>query len=278
MQLTNKSLEHFSEFFNYDFLNIPERKYDNSLDTNKQDWIGDVHNPYGIKDYEDLFGERKANDLIILGDFIDYLSVSRFPKRSQKIPTPEYEFRKGFESLLKLSQKYNNIYLMMSNHDNRLDKYMYDNVPEKLIKFCHIGITKDLLNLIPNVRIVCQKNGREVSHIWQYKDVVFTHFEKSSIDIGKPVQEIDKYLHKWKEVYKLKPYNVIVQAHNHSSAYVRLGSKRLYQIPCLIDIDQVAFDYVFSGKPQGTPPVIGYIQAEFTNNKFDFNKSRIIEF
>ena len=165
----------------------------------------------------------------------------------------------------------------MTNHDNRLDKYMYDNATEKLIKFCHIGITKDLLNLIPNVRIVCQKNGREVSHIWQYKDVVFTHFEKSSIDIGKPVQEIDKYLHKWKEIYKLKPFNVIVQAHNHNSAYCKVGSKRLYQIPCLINIDEIAFDYVFSGKPQGTPPTIGYIQAEFTNNKFDFNKSKIVE-
>ena len=133
-----------------------------------------------------------------------------------------------------------------------------------------------MLNLIPNVKIVCQKNCREVSHIWQYKDVVFTHFEKSSIDVGKPVQEIDKYLHKWKEIYKLKPFNVIVQAHNHATSFSHFGNKYLYQIGCLIDIDQIAFDYVFSGKPQGNPPSISYIQAEFNEFKFDVNKSRIV--
>lgn len=276
-KFTKQTLERFSEFFKIDFLKIPEKKFNKKLNSNSIDIIADVHIPFNKDNYENLIEDRGAGKLIIVGDFIDFISVSRFPKRSQSLPTPEYEFMKAFESLLLLSKRYNNIYIIMSNHDNRLDKYLYNNVSDKLIKFCYIGITEDLISLIPNVKVVSQHNGRKIPYVWQFKDIIFTHFEKSNIDIGKPVIEIDKFLNKWAYIYKLKHYNVIMQAHNHSSAYIRMGNKRLYQIPCFIDIDKTAFDYVFNGKPQGNPPIIGYIQTEISNNVMSYNRTRIIE-
>jgi len=71
---------------------------------------------------------------------------------------------------------------------------------------------------------------------------------------------------------------MLLQAHNHQSAKVRFGSKWLYQIPCLIDISQPAFDYVFSGKLQGNPPALGYVVLKkYKDGSFNPKASYIVD-
>ena len=72
---------------------------------------------------------------------------------------------------------------------------------------------------------------------------------------------------------------MVLQAHNHQSAKVRFGDKFLFQIPCLIDTSQPAFDYAFSGKLQGNPAALGYISLiKNSDGSIDPKRTQIIDY
>jgi hypothetical protein len=166
--------------------------------------------------------------------------------------------------------------------NSRFEKWLYDNVHPEALEFCNTKITENILTCIPNLELLSQpvNSHREIGYIIQVKNVIFTHIEKSNIDITKTVQEIDKYFARWGRTFNLNDFDGIIQAHNHSSGKVRLGDKFLFQIPCLIDISSFAFDYVFSGKAIGNPPALGYIvliKDKDNPNKYDLKKTVITD-
>ncbi len=269
-RLTQEGLEEFSDFFNVDFtekIKPPKRK------TGKKLFIADTHFPYHHKKFLDktIADNQDADELFMLGDEFDMLSWSRYRKTTPI--NPALEFREAFTTLRQVCEQFPTVSIMMTNHDQRLIKWIYDNVPNQCLPFTHFYIIEELLASIPNLTILKQQTDeREINYVYQYKNVVFTHVEKSNIDITKTAQEIDKIIkHKWEHFLKIKDYDILMQAHNHSAGMVWVNNRLIMQIPCLIDISKHAFDYVFNGQMKGSPPALGYITAFEDKGKIDVN-------
>jgi hypothetical protein len=278
--LSQEAKEEFGEYFGINF-DMPEKKK-LKKNKNKDLVIADIHVPYhNVKAFDKTINSNlDCENLYIIGDWFDFYSKSRF--RHTKSVNFRDEFRKGFNLLKTLSDKFEKIYFILANHDGRFEKWLYDNVHPEVLEFCDTKIVENILTCIPNLKILSQpvNSHREIGYVVQVKNVIFTHIEKSNIDITKPVQEINKYLYKWENTFNLNNFDGIIQAHNHSSGKVRLGDKFLFQIPCLIDISSFAFDYVFSGKAIGNPPALGYIvliKDKENPNKYDLKKTVITD-
>lgn len=274
-----KELAKLSEFFEWEFTREPEI-FRGNKNPEKDLMIADVHYPFHHKALLDQVIEenKDAEDLWIVGDWFDFYSKSHY--RKQISIDFKTEFREGYAGLWKLSSKFNKIYLMMSNHDMRFTKWIYDNVPADTISFTDHHLPERLLKTIPNLTIVKQKllRGREIEYIYQIKNMIISHIELSRKDVAKVVQDICKELHRWEYELGIKNYDMLIQSHNHQSARVKYGNKFLFQIPCLIDINQPAFNYVFNGKLQGNPPALGYINLAKNERGFIPEKSYIVDF
>ena len=105
--------------------------------------------------------------------------------------------------------------------------------------------------------------------------MVFAHAEISSIILTQPVQKLKPKLDEWDTYMNLNGYRVLIQAHNHQCGMVQVGDKILYQIPCMIDLDKIAFDYVFNGRMAGRLPALGYMVLNFCGNKVDYNNIEV---
>lgn len=276
--LTDEGIQEFSDFFGVDFLEkyIPKKL----KQTNKWLLLADLHLPFhNVKLFQQTIEENKDCDgLIIAGDIFDMFDMSPYRKTTYK-PFKE-EFREAFVELKFLCRHFPEVKIMLTNHDKRPYKRLYDSVLPQLLPFLHKNILEELISLIPNVEIISQKAlGRDVGYIAQQGNIVFTHIEKSNIDVTKTVQEIHKTIKiKWQEALNIKPYDILVQAHNHSAGQVWLNDTLLVQIPCLIDISEPAFDYIFDGKAKGNPPALGYATVMKPNGKFDPNTFKIHKF
>ncbi len=182
--------------------------------------------------------------------------------------------------LWKLSDKFDKIYLMLSNHDMRFTKWMYDHIPTEALPFTDYMFVEKILRTIPNLKIVKQKisRGREVGYIYQRKNMLITHIELSRKDPLKAVIDIQKELEKWGEFFCFNKYDMLMQAHNHNSGKVKFGNRYLFAIPCLIDISQPAFNYIFGGKLQGNPPSLGYVVLnKYEDGSFNPKTTHIID-
>ena len=275
---TKGQLKELSEFFNIDFFDKVTPP--NERDTGEELLIADVHQPFTHKEaYQRTLDEnKKADKVIIAGDWFDFYSKSHY-RKTANISFGD-EFRIGYFELVKLARLYPKVYLMLSNHDMRFKKWVFDNVPTEMLNFTRINLVEDLLRLIPNLRIMKQPSasGRMIDYIYQYRNIIITHIEKSNKDITKTAQEIVKDLYKWKSTLGLKDFNMVIQAHNHQSGRVKWGDVWVCQSPCLIDITAPSFDYVFNGKLQGNPPALGYTKLIIENKKINANKSHIVDF
>lgn len=276
---SREQLKKYSEFFEWDFLQKPEacKIKKNPL---RDLMIADVHTPFHLRKLLDQIIEENldSENLWIAGDWWDMYSKSRYRKEIDIDFSIEY--REGYAMLFQLAGKFKKIYLQTANHDSRFRKWIFDNVPTEMLPFTDYNMPENLLRQIPNLNIVKQRAGRRsIDYIYQHKNMIITHLEKSNRDISKTVQEIEKDFARWGEFFELKNYNMVVQAHNHQSARIRYGNKFLFQIPCLIDISQPAFNYVFNGKLVGNPPAIGYISlAKKKDGSFDPTKTQIIDY
>ena len=278
--LNAEQIKHFSSFFDYDFTKtLPQKK--KKYDYLTEDWIADVHAPYYHTDNYNIATNSNSAMLRILGDFFDMYSKSHF--RKTKDINFEKEFRQAYWLLADTCTRYEKVYIMLSNHDERFKKWLYDNAPKEVIGIIGTGLNlvENLLSLIPNLKIMRHEveGGRKIGYIAQVENAVFTHIEKSAKQPGKVVQDIHfEFTGKWKDHYKLNPYNIIVQAHNHISYSGWSGDTRLFQIPCLIDSTEIAFDYCYSGKLQGNPAAQGYIKAhKDKNGTYDNYKTHIVD-
>ena len=277
-KITEEGKKGFEEFFGISFKPLPKVKHKkNPL---KRLMIADIHAPaHNDKVLKQAVADNlDCKDVVIVGDVWDFYSKSFFRKRKD-IPFRD-EFRQGYYILQWLASQFDTVYLQLANHDARFKKFMFDNVTPELLKYCHSDILEEFIGFIPNVKIIKQKieGNRELEYLYQDHNCVYTHIEVSGADVTKAVQEISKKLFKWHNTYKLKNYDMIVQAHNHSSGKIRVGDLFLFQIPCMIDIGNEAFSYVFDGKLKGSPPSIGYMIGILDKDgNYDPKKSYIVD-
>lgn len=277
-KLTDEGLKGFEKFFDLEFKPLP--KVNHQKTKGKDLCLADIHAPA----HSDYALKKAVNDnldcenVYIVGDLWDFYSKSFFRKRKE-IPF-RTEFRQGYYILQWLASNFDNVYLQLANHDARFRKYMFDNVPVDLLNYVHSNILEEFISYIPNVKIINQKidGDRTIEYVYQQSNVLFTHAEVSGTDISKAVQEVFKRMFKWQCTYDLKDYNAIIQAHNHQSAKLRMNKTIwLFQIPCLIDIGNEAFSYVFDGKMKGNPPSIGYMILFWNDGKLDPVKTHIVD-
>lgn len=277
-RLTDDAIDEFSNFFGVNFLKsfIPKK----SKDSKKMLILADLHFPFHNQKLlnETIKKNKDADILLIAGDIFDMFDMSPF-RKTMYMPFKE-EFGRAFKLLQDLCLEFPQVKIMLTNHDKRPYKRLYDSVLPNLLKFCHTNLLEELIGLIPNLSIISQNAlGRDIGYLAQEKNIIFTHIEKSNIDISKTVQEIYKTIKlKWEEAYKLKPYNIVMQAHNHSAGQVWMNNTLLAQIPCLIDISAPAFDYVFDGKARGNPPALGYATIRLDGSIYEPNSLQIYKF
>lgn len=238
--------------------------------------IGDVHNPFTKEDLLNEAVNIEADELIIYGDWFDFFSKSHYTKRAYPTIDFKREFAQAFRELVNVCKKFPHVYFMIANHDARFKKALFDTVKQEDLNFVQVNFLEELLEVIPNLTIVSQKNGRNINYAWQFRDVVFTHIEKSSVQDSKILEDIERHLYQWRHIYKLTDYNAIIQGHNHRASYTLTAGKHCYLAPCMIDIDKPAFDYVFNGKAFGKPPALGYMLIKWTDNKFNFAETKLI--
>ena len=277
-RLTNEAVEEFSNFFDVNFLKtfIPKKPKGNG----KMLILADLHFPFHNEKLlrETIVKNKDADLLFIAGDIFDMFDMSPY-RKTMYLPFKE-EFGRAMRRLQELCTHFPKVKIMLTNHDKRPYKRLYDSVLPNLLEFCHKDLLEELIGLTPNLEIIGQNAlGREIGYLAQEKNIVFTHIEKSNTDIAKTVQEIYKTIKlKWEEAYKLKPYDIVMQAHNHSAGQVWMNNTLLAQIPCLIDISQPAFDYVFDGKAKGNPPALGYATIQLIDGVYDPNTLQIYKF
>lgn len=257
-----RKLNEFKEWFGVDGLVSSKKLYKKGDKNPKKDLlIADVHRPFQHQTYYDKTIEDNLDctNLWIAGDWWDFYSKS-FYRKTASVDFKD-EFRDGYIELWNLARKFNKVYVMLSNHDQRFKKWAFDNVPQELISFCYYNMVEDLIKTIPNVQIIKHQTAsdRKLEYLYQHKNILLTHIEISRQDPMKVLLEIQRRLKWWKETYGLNGYDAIFQAHNHKSGKMPFGGVYLYHIPCLVDIDAPAFDYVFNGRMIGTPPQLGYI-------------------
>ncbi len=275
-RLTATGLQEFSDFFG---INFAEKIKPPKRTTSKKLFIADTHFPYHHKRlFEKTINDNlDADELFILGDEFDMMSWSHYRKTATL--NPALEFREAFRTLKETCEVFPKVNILLTNHDKRFIKWMYDNVPNQALQFTHYYIVEELLSTIPNLTILCQETedeDRKINYIHQHKNCVFTHVEKSNIDITKTAQEIDKTIkHKWEHFLGIKDYDILMQAHNHSAGMVWVNNRLIMQIPCLIDISKPSFDYIFDGKMAGNPPAIGYVTGYEVKGKIDPNSIHI---
>ncbi len=277
--MTKQDLTKLSKYFDVDFAErlTPLKIKKNPL---RDLLIADTHKPFDNKNcYNTTINDNlDCENLIIDGDWFDFYSKNHY-RKTMSIDFKS-EFREGFIDLREAARKFKRVYFLVANHDNRYKKWLFDNTPVEMIDLVNYNLVEDLISTIPNLKIIQQKSstGRDINYIYKFKNIVFSHIEQSGADVSKAVQEIEKKLPKWNTTYNLGNYEALFQAHNHTSAKIRFGDKYLFQIPCLIDINAKAFDYVFSGKLQGNPPALGYtILIKDKSGNFDPAKSYIVD-
>jgi len=257
--------------------NRPKSQWERNTIPEKHISIADPHEPYGsIQVFTEIEKHHKDSSVVIVpGDLSDYYSKSRFLKhRHVKFAD---EVRSTFMRLEWLSTHFKDVYIMIGNHDNRPEKQIQrlfeNNIDLQLLT--EQNLLKRLASYFDNIEVVgTQLNGDiELTHIWQFHDIVFTHAEKSMTQKSALMGTISQQLFKWQKALKLKSYKVIAQGHNHFSLKMTMGRETWFLLPSAAEPKSVGFEYVYSTRMIGDPACTGYSLFYIDNGETDINKS-----
>ena len=124
-------------------------------------------------------------------------------------------------------------------------------------------------------RAIGESNSVNVDFIWQYGDIIFTHIEKSQKQSSALLDGIATQLHRWSNIFNLKPFKIIIQAHNHRASFDTNGAEFLYLCPMCADVATTGLKYALSPSLAGNPPIKGYIEIYQKDGKTDINRIRM---
>ena len=267
----------------YPFI-LPDRKI-NGLNKDKVLVIGDTHEPFGNPKLLRYLSENHndAHKVVVIGDVGDFYSKSRFRKR--KYISFEDECKSVFQLLQFLYIYWDKVEIILGNHDNRATKTISDilnaNGATDLLFLTETDLIGRMASYFPTIEIKSMPldgTDEKLIHIYQDGEVIYCHFEISRAQKSATMQRISEYLHKWKSTLGLKDYKVIIQGHNHTGHKESMGDELWIMNPCAADIYAEGFGYIFTPKPMGNPPVVGYTLLYYTNGKVDFNKTNYYVF
>jgi predicted phosphodiesterase len=244
--------------------------------------LADPHRPYHnqiVFDHVEAY-EKDAETVVIAGDLGDYYSKSRFRKtRHQKFCDELYSVFKGLEFL---ATHWRTVKVMIGNHDDRPEKYLYKKLDDStdILIMTEQNMLRELAANFDNIEIVgiqLDKTDINLSHIYQMGDLIFTHGEVSLAQNSALLDRVQKYLSEWGHVLQLKPFNVIAQAHNHRGTKEE-GEPTRFLLPTCCNPYSTGMEYIYAARMIGKPPVIGYSVFYQENGLTDTNRSMNFKF
>lgn len=288
--MTERQVERFNEnqkkLFEFMGLEYPYRrpqpKYPKT-DPDKILVISDPHEPYGnevvMRHLRE--NERDAGLVIVPGDVGDYYSKSRF--RKTKHQSFKEELRGIFMRLEWLSLHWKQSLVMIGNHDNRPEKKIsaiFGDETELLI-MTEQNLLDLLASYFPNIKLVgTQLDGTDtyLTHIYQHGDAIFTHGELSAKQGTMVLDRVEGWLDQWSQHLKLRPYRVLMQAHNHRDLNQYYGQRKRVLLPTASDPFGLGLEYIYGSRMIGTPPAVGYTVMYQRNGITDINRIHNIIF
>ncbi len=272
----------FLEFIGLSYPYTQKKKnFAKKIDETKIINISDPHEPYSSHVVWDeiLNKHHDAYHIHVNGDIADFYSKSRFRKTDHE--NFNDELRAIFDRLEWLSIHWKRITLIRGNHDNRAEKRMQSLVDSDMLFLTEQDLLSYLCAFFDNIEIVGERVHSQddktcvVDFIWQCGDIIFTHIERSSKQSSALLDEISSQLHKWSRVFKLKPYRIIMQGHNHRCSFDTNGSEYLYICPMAASLTTAGLKYALSPALNGAPPVTGYVEIYQKNGITDINRTKI---
>lgn len=261
----------------------PKKQHLKNTDSSKLLCISDPHEPYSLKSiWKDLEENHKdASHIHINGDIGDFYSKSRFKKT-------EYESFKDellavFDRLEWLATHWKRVTIIRGNHDNRTEKAIAGLLDSDMLFLTETDILSYMCAYFDNIEVVGERiniEGKnvEISFVWQFQDIIFTHIERSQAQASGLLATLGQQIHKWSRIFKLKPYRVIIQAHNHRACFDTNGTEYLYLCPMVANVATTGLKYALSPSLNGAPPINGYMIIYHENGLTDINRTRMVLF
>lgn len=242
--------------------------------------ISDPHEPYSRKSiWDEVLREHKDADHIhINGDIADFYSKSRFKKTDHE--RFDAELAAVFDRLEWLSTHWKRVTIIRGNHDNRTEKAIAGLLDSDMLFLTEQDLLSYMCAWFDNIEVVGERISVEgknvdISFVWQFNDIIFTHIERSQKQSSALLDTIGQQLHKWSRLLKLKPYRIIIQAHNHRASFDTNGSEYLYLCPMVANVATNGLKYALSPSLNGAPPISGYMVLYHENGQTDINKTRL---
>lgn len=243
---------------------------------------GDLHIPYHRKDAlaELITHEAHQTDVLIIGgDFGDGQAVSTHMKY-ELVP---YEVEQAEKTLVlqALSEAFPKvIYLRGSNHSDRVEKRIRENLPKDVIAAI-MDMTGGVLNpdvamvkRFPNISLGSWEtaNGIPMGWLAMYGDALFSHAEVFSSVPGTALRTIAERVENHKHTWALPEVRGIFQFHTHAQALFPWRADMLLCEPgCMAE----TMGYQSAAKGAKTSQRVGYAVMEFEDGRLDFDSVQL---
>lgn len=243
-------------------------------------YCSDLHIPYADKEAVGRVLSEDAHELVILGDILDMYSAARFRPTIDHIAVRE-ELAMGRAFLEEASRRFDRVYLIKGNHDDRPVKRLQETLPQLVPLMIHpidllsegLANVEVLSTTIQNTAPAMRPNENyQLEYMASLDDVLLGHFNNFMGKEG-AVQVAD-WVDQWSHVLKLPAQpRMVLQAHVH-----RLTSQFTPKGQLLITTGCLArpMPYQFDGHGKYTPPTMGYVKAVRYNGRTDLNSVRLI--
>lgn len=251
--------------------------------------LSDLHVPFHHNDLlvQALRDHADAHTVVILGDFLDMYSASRFARTRPVDPMDE--LRQAAAILEFIASRHQRVVVLEGNHDTRAQRWLQVNRPEISPLLLHpfdylryVWRDGELMRRYPNVEF--PRSELHVSgplspistrHFTVLGDALLGHFERSLKGPAKTVHTITlEWLPQWEGIlFERDKVRVVVQAHVHRLAKVQWGKYTLFECGCMADIMQ----YVLADT-RYHPPQLGYVVLYQKDGVTDTNRSHYISY
>ena len=258
----------------------PQPTWSDTVDPSKTLVLADIHEPYAHgRVLDEALKHKDAHTVLVAGDIGDYYSKSRFRKDRQQ--SFKEELAAVFYRLEWLATHWRRVIVMLGNHDNRPEKYLLGRVDNEvdLLVLTELNTLRMLASYFDNVEVVRSQLSPdiEISHVFQYGDVVLTHAEITRAQETATLERIETQLHRWQDRLRLKPWRVVMQAHNHGAMKLTKGDQLWFMLPCAMDPLSVGASYIWNARMWGTPPAAGItLLYQDSRGVTDFNATNFV--
>ena len=229
--------------------------------TGKIDML-EMHVPFTKYEYAfqmmDKTAEYKGKKMLIeMGDNINLDMLSYFYHADSSTETPMQELNNFIRFLRTAEKVYDYILVMITNHDNRIYKFIDKMIKGKDQARALIEFVTSYSDIFEKVKL--NKTVVVNDYILQIGSAIMTHFEDNSIVPATVARNIVKYLYPRIE----KEWDTVFQAHTHCQLKLPVDRKLVIETGACCGM----FDYWRNGKMNGKGKAgsVGYATCEMKN-------------